>query len=196
MKTVNKKFELYRFDELDKEAQHRAIMDRIDFEIEIMSEASLFYNCAVKMEEMKTPWFLSECIYEEHKEDIIGIIDANDCLFLKTGEATGEYLPLDKGKPIEQIYTITTLAETKELYNTRCIGYYFDLDIAIEEVKDNSGDMHEFYYEHCVIEEVKPGLYYYPRKEIWFEWDHEKEGYVMIDEKPELYKNISGFSLG
>ena len=87
MKTITKIFTVYSFDELDEGVQNKVILNWINFEIEIMDEKSLFYDCVVKMEEMHTPWFLAECIYEEHKEDIIGIIDANDCLFLKNGES-------------------------------------------------------------------------------------------------------------
>ena len=87
MKTVVKIFKLYEFDELDKDSQNRVIIDWINVATETMNENSLFYDCVIKMEEMRTPWFLAECIYEEHKEDIIGIIDANECLFLKNGDS-------------------------------------------------------------------------------------------------------------
>jgi len=87
MKTVTKTFKLYSFDELDEGVQNKVLFDWINFEIEIMNEDSLFYDCVVEMEDMRTPWFLAECIYEKHREDIIGIIDANECLFLKNGES-------------------------------------------------------------------------------------------------------------
>lgn len=86
MKTLGKIFKLYSFDELDEKIQNIVIFKWIENEIEIMNEDSLFYDCVIKMEQMRTPWFLASCIYEEHKEDIIGIIDANDCLFLKNGD--------------------------------------------------------------------------------------------------------------
>lgn len=87
MKTITKTFKLYEFDELDKDIQNKIIFDWINVAMEIMNENSLFYDCVIKMEEMRTPWFLASCIYEEHKEDIIGIIDANECLFLKNGDS-------------------------------------------------------------------------------------------------------------
>jgi len=86
MKTVVKIFKLYEFDELDKDSQNRVIIDWINVATETMNENSLFYDCAIKMEEMKTPWFLAECLYVEHKEDIIGIINTHECLFLKNGD--------------------------------------------------------------------------------------------------------------
>jgi hypothetical protein len=95
---------------------------------------------------------------------------------------------------INTIYTITTLRNLKDI---RCIGFYFEFDQAAEEVLNNSCDMCECgNYPYCVIEEIKPGLYYYSRPETWFEWDYIKQKYHKIDEKPEEFKNIGGFGLG
>ena len=94
----------------------------------------------------------------------------------------------------ELIYTVTTLRTIKDI---RCIGYYFEAKRAIEEVINNSCDMCECgNYPYCVIEEIKPGLYYYPRVEVWFKWDYDKEIYIKIDEKPEEFKDVGGFALG
>lgn len=98
---------------------------------------------------------------------------------------------------MEQIYTITTIVGSDiTKINSRCIGFYFDLDVAIKEVENNSCDMFEFSYTYCVIEEVKQGLYYFPRKEVWFKWDNNKNGYVRLEEKPDIFKSIGGFSIG
>ena len=51
-------------------------------------------------------------------------------------------------------------------------------------------------YPYCVVEEIKPGLYFYPRVEVWFEWDYKKEIYVKIDEKPKDFKDVGGFAFG
>lgn len=104
---------------------------------------------------------------------------------------TQDIVPIDTGA----IYTITTL--NIDVLRTRCIGFYFDASTAIEEVLNNSCDMYECgYYPYCVIEEIKPGLYFYPRIEIWFKWDKEKEKYLKIDDKPEEYKDVAGFAFG
>jgi len=93
------------------------------------------------------------------------------------------------------IYTITTLYN-QEIPKCRCVGYYFDLDVAIKAVLNNDCDIYEFSYKYCVIEKVKQGLYYFPRDQFWFQWDHEKEGYVQLKEKPNLFKRIGGFGIG
>lgn len=96
---------------------------------------------------------------------------------------------------VNSIYTITTLKDNG--LTARCIGYYLDVQIAIDSVLINAGDMCELgFYPYCVIEEVKPGLYVYPREEIWFEWDYEKEMYIKIKEKPDVYKDTCGYALG
>ena len=86
MKTFTKTFELYEFEELSLEAQDKAVSNHIDFEIELMDEDSLYWHCAVEMDKMQTPWFIGSCIYEDHKEDIIETIKANEYLFFEDGE--------------------------------------------------------------------------------------------------------------
>jgi len=99
-----------------------------------------------------------------------------------------------KDDNVNAIYTITTLNDTTA---RRCIGFYLNARMAIESVLANSCDMCECgNYEYCVVEEIKPGLYYYPRVEVWFEWSYEKQMYIKLDEKPEEFKNIGGFALG
>lgn len=95
---------------------------------------------------------------------------------------------------LNAIYTITTLSNTSSM---RCIGFYFNSRMAVESVLDNSCDMCECgNYRYCVIEEIKPGLYYYPRVEIWFEWSYEYQRYIKLDDKPEEFENIGGFAFG
>lgn len=94
------------------------------------------------------------------------------------------------------IYTITTVTN-EEFPQCRCVGFYFDLNIATKEVENNSCDINEAgHYTYCVIEKVKPGLYYYPRKETWFQWDYDKKEYIIIKEKPKLFEKIGGFGIG
>ena len=83
MKTITKKFDLYEFYELDKRAQDRAITDYIRFEIEIMTEESPYWHCVEEMENLHTPWFLADCIYDHHSENIIETIRINNYLFFK-----------------------------------------------------------------------------------------------------------------
>jgi hypothetical protein len=85
MKTITRKFQLYSFDDLDDAGKEQSINDQINFEIETMTEASQYFHCAVEMEEMQTPWFLGECIYEHHEDDIINSIRECGEVFLKSG---------------------------------------------------------------------------------------------------------------
>ena len=90
IKLVNGEIRLgYEFDELTPELQMKAINDHIEFEIEVMNEESPYYDCAVEMEKMQTPWFLGEAIYDAYKQDIIDTIKIN---YLFDDE--GEILPL------------------------------------------------------------------------------------------------------
>ena len=92
----------YELTDLEKEARDRVINDYIDFEIEVMDENSSYYHCAVEMDEMQTPWFLAEKIWEDHKEDIIESIKINNHLF----DEDGEMIPI-------YYYTRTRKGKTK-----------------------------------------------------------------------------------
>ncbi len=76
---------VYDFSELSDKAKEQAISDQIQFEINTMNEQSTYWQCAVEMERMHTPWFLAECIYE-NKESIIETIEANEYEFTETGK--------------------------------------------------------------------------------------------------------------
>ena len=96
---------------------------------------------------------------------------------------------------MEHIYTITTV-DGKTFPGCRCVGFYFDLDIAKQEVLNNSCDIFEFSYIYCVIEEIGEGMYYFPRKSFWFKWNYEEDKYVALETKPERFINIGGFGIG
>jgi len=92
MKTITKMFDLYEFHELSEEAKNKAVNKYIEFEIEMMDENSPYYHCALEMEKMRTPWFIGECIYEHHKENIITSLETY--LFFKDGKTIpNDYYP-------------------------------------------------------------------------------------------------------
>lgn len=105
----------------------------------------------------------------------------------------------------EAIYIITTLTtnynptlDDTVILRRRCVGYYPYLSDATRCILENWGDIYENgYYSHAVIEEVKPGLYNYDRREWWYKWhrNEEKPGYYLID-KPEGLRRIVGFGIG
>ena len=94
------------------------------------------------------------------------------------------------------IYTVTTLRGS--LYGgTRCVGFYHDLQTAIDAVEENACDINECeYYPFCVIEKTSPGIYSLDDLVgIWFRW-HRKHGYQRIDKKPDNFKCVIGFGIG
>jgi hypothetical protein len=74
MKTITKNFEVYSFDELKKDAQNKVINDTVGF---IMETGFLTPDIkkAVKMaDDMRTPWFTGEYIWDYAKEDVLEIV--------------------------------------------------------------------------------------------------------------------------
>ena len=86
METITKIFKVYTFDELSDEAKEKALIDQIRFEMDIMDETSPYWHCVIEMEKMRTPWFLGQAIYDDHKEDLIQTIKLSNWCFLEDGE--------------------------------------------------------------------------------------------------------------
>lgn len=89
MRTIVTKFNVYKFDELPLKAQNKAISDRIELWIEHIpfdkiSHNSKIYKVYKECEEMRTPWFLDEYIFEHCKEQIIK--ELKELEFLADGE--------------------------------------------------------------------------------------------------------------
>ncbi len=92
------------------------------------------------------------------------------------------------------IYAITTL---NTLDGRRTVGWFKKLEVAKEEVENNSCDIYENgHYPFCVIEEIPEGIYSYG-KEYWYQWigTHEKGAYQVVD-KPDELKHVCGFGMG
>ena len=84
MKTIRTK--VYQFDELNETAKEKAIVNQLNFEIEIgIDEDSPYYPAVVKMDKMQTPWFLAETLFFDYKETLIDTIKANEYYFLQDG---------------------------------------------------------------------------------------------------------------
>ena len=95
----------------------------------------------------------------------------------------------------DPIYVITTVRYSIH-QDHRPVGFYYDFDVADEAVRENSLDINEAgHYPYVVIEEIYQGMYYYPRKEYWYEWDRKTEKYNHC-EKPQRYGKIQGWSIG
>ena len=75
MRTVTQIVRVYKFNELDGDAQDRAINGEVDFIIETtdfnkLSKNSNLYKAYKRCSELKTPWFLGSYIME-HCENMV-----------------------------------------------------------------------------------------------------------------------------
>ena len=79
--------------------------------------------------------------------------------------------------------------------NSRIVGYFTDKQKAIEAVKENALDIHEYYYDYAIIETVREGIYNgaSPSERIVYKWT--EDGYVQIDDF-DCMKHFSGFTIG
>lgn len=106
---------------------------------------------------------------------------------------------------ISPIYTITTIEKLKpddryycQQGDTRCVGFYYDMESAEEAVIENRCDIFECLYDYAVIEQTPQGVYGTSSSEYkrWFyKYDHDNNKYVPIEE-PECVKHIYGFGIG
>jgi len=96
----------------------------------------------------------------------------------------------------KEIYTITTLRDDPMIAG-RCVGFYFKIEQAIQDVLDNSYDIYEAgYYPYCVIEAVKDGIYSIMRTELWFQWSEIENGYKELPKKPDKFARLVCFGIG
>lgn len=80
---------VYTFDELNSEAKDRALIDQVQFIMEVdglLTEDSAYYPAVVKMEENKTPWFLAETLFHDYRDQLIADIQANNYEFTQEGK--------------------------------------------------------------------------------------------------------------
>jgi hypothetical protein len=93
------------------------------------------------------------------------------------------------------IYTVTTIRHALAAGN-RSVGFFHTFEEAEQVLKENIMDINECgYYKYAVIEIVPPGIYTYPREELWYKWNHEKDSYEPCP-KPERFQQVVGWSLG
>ena len=86
-KIVTKQFEVFTFDELGDQARYQAINDEINFMLEVTDydQAGPELKKAIdKAEQMQTPWFVGEYVFEYCKTDILEALKGMS--FLETGK--------------------------------------------------------------------------------------------------------------
>jgi len=82
------KTKAYKYDELSEEAKGKAVIDMInDFYLQSSYEylSPKMQKMADKMEKMRTPWFLAECLFFDCREEIERDIRGNEYEFTETG---------------------------------------------------------------------------------------------------------------
>lgn len=102
-----------------------------------------------------------------------------------------------------RIYTITTLErlETDDLGlldhgDTRCVGWFSDIDEARHAVTCNLGDMNEAgSYKFALIECMSEGLYPSGLERELYQFDTTHNTYVRTEE-PECMAHVCAFALG
>jgi len=93
------------------------------------------------------------------------------------------------------IYTVTTIRGYLA-GGSRAVGFYYIFADAEKALKENIMDLNECgYYPYAVIEPVTEGIYCYPRKEYWYQFNKEKNKYEACD-KPDRFKQSIGWGLG
>ena len=82
-----------------------------------------------------------------------------------------------------------------ECTDSRTFGYFADYNECQTALHENWCDMHEFYYDYAVVEQIFEGIHPRPEKVVWVKWGDEKEGFYET-EKPEWTNGWYGFALG
>jgi len=93
---------------------------------------------------------------------------------------------------IVNIYNETQSSKYIE-YHALCVGYYAQLEDAIQAITNNSDNIHKSIYNYAVIEQIDQGIHIERQKEIWFKWNDEYKHYEPAD-KPREIKNIVNIS--
>lgn len=90
------------------------------------------------------------------------------------------------------IYMITSYEiRDEKIYDETNLGFYYHLENAEKEIKDNSEDFFNHYDNYIVIEELFPGIANCGRV-VFYKWDSETKSCYQIA-RPEIFDNECGF---
>lgn len=93
------------------------------------------------------------------------------------------------------MYFVTTVSKE---HGNRCVGYFTEVEAAIEVIENNIGDIYEAgYYPYAVIEKIPEGLYQYDQNPMWFTYIEKTEKYQPTP--PPLFirkEHLVGFAIG
>ena len=76
MRTITKEFKIYKYDELSEDSKEKVINDYIESwlcltNFETLNKNTNLYKAIKKAEEMQTPWFEMQYVWDYCKKDIL-----------------------------------------------------------------------------------------------------------------------------
>jgi hypothetical protein len=75
----------------------------------------------------------------------------------------------------------------------RTFGWYFNFEDAEKAVKNNDGDLREYFYDYIVIEEFPEGVWVCRKNEWWYKWGASKFRRI---QKPNCIRNTINWGMG
>jgi hypothetical protein len=91
---------------------------------------------------------------------------------------------------VNKIIYFVIMKETLEDFKTHTVGWFVNVNDAIEFVKNNLLDIREDCYNYAIIEKSNEGVYNFnENSQIWFKYNNEK--FKMI-KMPKKFKNVLG----
>lgn len=82
-----------------------------------------------------------------------------------------------------------------DIGDSRVFGYFRTLEQAKNALAKNTLNMHEYYYNYAIVEEIDEGIHPEVESRYFFEYNKELNGFLPIDE-PIEFKHNSNFAIG
>ena len=85
MRTITKKENIYKFDELDETIQNKIIVEYIDFilnttDMQKLNKNTNLYKAIKECEKMQTPWFIHQFVFDYCKKQILKVVKSYEYL--------------------------------------------------------------------------------------------------------------------
>lgn len=86
-------------------------------------------------------------------------------------------------------------SSVKELkkYDSRCFGYYANLNEAKKAVEENRCDIHETMYDFVVIEEIEAGIHADTTNNWWFKYNKKEDCYESVEVETD---GVTNYAIG
>ena len=90
---------------------------------------------------------------------------------------------------------VDPIAHLPTFGDRRCIGFFSNIENAMEAILINKNTIYNQQYKYCILEEYDEGLFKYCTNRYLFVWSKEKKRYVQIDEPIEIHL-VTNFGIG